>query len=102
MHDYEIEVNSLSDQLNEATMTKNALQQKFTEADELLKLHSKDTEKKYIQKIRELEDTVEHIKDRAQSEVREQQTKSEESLQQLKNLFEIEKETLEKRLIEEK
>lgn len=34
--------------------------------------------------------------------MRDSQTKSEESLQQLKNMFEIEKETLEKRLIEEK
>lgn len=59
-------------------------------------------EKKYIQKVRELEDTVEAIKDRSQSEIRENQSKSEESLQLLKNIFEIEKETLEKRLIEEK
>lgn len=71
IHDYETEVKTISDQFNESLAIRAQLSSKLQETEEILKLNSKDMEKKYIQKIRELEDTIEAIKDRSQSEIRE-------------------------------
>lgn len=71
IHDYETEIKTLSDQCIETQTIRSQLSAKLHESEEMLKLNSKDMEKKYIQKIRELEDTCEAIKDRSQSEIRE-------------------------------
>lgn len=65
IHDYQTEVASLTDQLSDLHLIRSQLTSKLQESEDFLKLNSKDMEKKYIQKIRELEDTVEAIKDRA-------------------------------------
>lgn len=60
------------------------------------------TEARYKSKIIDLEKEIEERDEQGQIDVNEIQQKSEESLAQLKNFYEIEKERLEKRVIDEK
>ncbi len=59
-------------------------------------------EERYSNKIRILEDEIEQVKFKSMNESKEAQQKAEENLTQLRNIYELERETLEKRLIDEK
>lgn len=97
-----MEVERIQCLLDDAVEAKNTSMGKQQETEEFLRTNAKDVERKYADKIRDLEDNLDSLKERAQNDLRDAQTKSEESLQLLKNLFEIEREALEKRLSEEK
>ena len=59
-------------------------------------------EERFNQKLQALESSIENLKEKNIQDVNEAQQKSEDSLQQLRNFYEIERERLDKRLIEEK
>ena len=60
------------------------------------------TEEVFAQKIRALEDENETLQSQHNQEIADIQAKSEESLAQLKNFYEVERDRLDRRIIEEK
>ena len=62
----------------------------------------KDSEERYLNKIRQLELALEDQKARSAKEANDYSAESELSLNQLKNFYEIERERLEKRVLDEK
>ncbi len=82
-------------------MRDKALSQSKLSDNQRLKL-LEEAEERHTGQIQALERELEDEKYRAETEIKEVQTKSEESLAQLKSFYEIEKKRLENRLQEEK
>ncbi len=96
------EINILKEKLGQATMTITSLNEQIQNLDfqklELLK----DAEERYTDRIKDFEKQLEAQQSTQNTEIQEMQAKSEEALAQLKNFYEVERDRLERRLLEEK
>ncbi|EAS03779.1 amine-terminal domain guanylate-binding protein (macronuclear) [Tetrahymena thermophila SB210] len=100
--DFQKEIEQLKEQVQELKNVNQRLEEKNSVLEDEKQKSFKEVEERYINRIRLLEDEIEEIKQNAIKDIRESQAKSEESLAQLKNIYEIERETLERRLAEDK
>lgn len=96
------EIQNLKDELEQSESQRlSLLEQNKTLEQQKMKL-LKETEDRFSQRIKVLETQLEEHNARTEREIKDIQIKSEENLSQLKNFYEIEKERLERRILDEK
>jgi len=96
------ELKSLEDKLEEIMNSKDLLSKQNKQLDSQKNSMLKETEQRYLERNHQLEDECEVLKKKHNQEIADIQAKSEESLAQLKNFYEVERDRLDRRIIEEK
>ena len=96
------ELQELKSQLEEASAVRAKMSVELKSLEDAKAKIAKECDDRYQARLRGLESEIEMLKIRTQAEGRDQQHKSEEALAQLKNFYELEKERLERRVMEER
>ena len=89
------EVKDLKNQIEDIDAVRNALTDKVKQLEQQRGKLIEEADRKYKEAVIQFEDELEAKEAQAQQELKDMQEKSEESLAQLKNFYEIEKEKLE-------